>query len=184
MHDITELTKAKVFDQSDIPASGNTDGTETTPKIEVKTEKLTGWKKNQVDDLEKAKQAFPKFAELINKQIEGVKVAGNQENFSGHIQNWRNRLSAKDKLLKLTNRALAFENTKTEYNNILNELETSEKFDRASITTRINNLDTAISKAEKEAEKAKKNADEEAEKALKAGGDSGNVEGITGATEG
>ncbi len=155
MHDITELTKAKVFDQSDIPASGNTDGTETTPKTEVKTEKLTGWKTTQVTALNKAKQAFPKFAELIDKQIEGVKNAENETTFSGIVQNWRNRFVAKDKLLKLKDRASAFENTKTEYNNILKELETSEKFDRYAITKLINNLENAIAKAEKEAEKSK-----------------------------
>lgn len=173
----TELTKAKVFDQGEIKVSGNTDGTETTPKTEVKTEKLTGWKKTQVTTLNNAKQEFPKFVGLIDKQIEGVKNAENETIFSGIVQNWRNRISAKNKLLKLKDRASAFENTKTEYSNILKELETSESFeeaDRQAITKRINNLEDAISKAEKD----KKKADEEAKQALNAGGGSEDVNKI------
>lgn len=154
-----ELTKAKVFDQGEIKLSGNTDGTETSPKTEVKTEKLTGWKKEQVEALNKAKQAFPKLAGLIDKQIEGVKTADNQQQYGTIVQNWGNRVRAKEKLLKLKARASAFENTKKEYDAILNVLETSEKFeeaDRKEITNRINNLEDAISNAEKEAEKAEK----------------------------
>ncbi len=125
---------------------------------EKKAKKLKPWQNNIIQGLKKAKSDFPKLADLINKDIEEVETAEETDytDCNKILQNWRNRISAKDNLLKLKDRVSGFENLQTEYNNILNDLETNEKFDREGIRKRINNLDTEIGKAEKAAKNAGK----------------------------
>lgn len=126
------------------------------PSEKKKAKNLKPWQENIRQGLKKAKSDFPKLADLINKQIEEVETA-DEANYTKHqniVQNWSYRSAAKDNLLKLKDRVSGFENLQTKYNNILNDLETNEKFDREDIRKRINNLDTEIGKAEKAAKKA------------------------------